>query len=66
MNTRICSMIQPAQLIASKNIINTILRRLFFFFFPTFDLKVATAVKHEYSWTWLAMEAQVIFLLNAS
>lgn len=53
MNTRIKSMIQPAQLIANKNIINTILRRLFF---TTLDPKVATALKHE-SWTWLAKEA---------
>jgi len=46
-------MIQPAQIIANKNIINTILRRLSFF--STFDLKVEIAVKHEHSWT--AMEA---------
>lgn len=55
MNARIISVIQPAQLIANKNIINTILRRPSFFL--TFDLKLATAVKHEYSWTWFTMEA---------
>lgn len=56
MNTRISSMIQPAQLIANKNITNTILRRLFFFF-STFDLKVEISMKHEYSWTKLALGA---------
>lgn len=65
MDTRISSMIQPAHLVANKNIINTILRRLLFFF-STFDLKAVTAVKLEYSWTWLAVEARVIFLLNTS
>lgn len=55
MNTRISSMIQPAQLIANKNIINIILRGLFFL--STFDLKAVTVVKREYSSTWLAVEA---------